>query len=65
MRIRQTFYGWLENGVYRLSRSPPDSPIRPVFAESEERSELDDFAAKRRGAILWWPPLPGVIRKRA
>ena len=62
MRIIQTFYGWLEAGVYRISRRPHDAPIRPVFAESMDRIELEQFAFKRRGRILWWPPLP---RERA
>jgi len=65
MRIIQQFYGWLDNGVYCISRRPHDAPTRPVFAESERRLELEEFAAKKRGRILWWPPLPNEARKRA
>lgn len=65
MRIIQQFYGWLDDGVYRISRKPHDAPTRPVFAESVNKIELEEFASKRRGCILWWPPLPNEVRKRA
>lgn len=57
MRVLQLFYGWQDGGEYKLSRASPDAPIRPVFASSQDRRELENYARKKRGKVMWWPPL--------
>jgi hypothetical protein len=59
--IRRHYYGWFENGEFRLSHYPADSPTRP----SVKIKTVEDVLAllTRRGvSIDWWPPLPDDIR---
>ena len=58
MRKRQLFYGWHDERmeVFRLSREPPDAPVRPSIA-FDTKSEVDQFAERKRADVMWFPPL--------
>jgi hypothetical protein len=52
------FYGWHDKqaAVFRLSRLPPDCPIRSSVA-FETALAAEQAAVTKRSRILWWPPL--------
>lgn len=60
MRIRQRYYGWLKDGAFFLSLSPADAPVRPSL-RLETMEEVLAFLKRRRGEVLWWPPLPDQV----
>ena len=53
------FYAWYDPkaNAYRLSRMPPDAPVRPSVT-FEKRSELLTMAHRKRAEVMWSPPLP-------
>jgi hypothetical protein len=59
MRKRPLLYGWFDSRerLFRLSRLPPDAPIRPSIALTT-LEEAKEVAARKKTEILWWPPLP-------
>ena len=59
MRQRRLFYGWYDprENEYRMSRMPPDSPVRPSIAFTK-KSEMMELAKNRRAEIFWYPDLP-------
>lgn len=58
MRDRVLYYGWFDRRthVYRVSRLPPDAPVRPSMA-FDSRAEVMAMISKKRADIMWWPPL--------
>ena len=58
MRRRTQYYGWFDRArrTFRVSRLPPDSPVRPS-AEFYNKQEIDEFMERKRGDVLWSPPL--------
>jgi hypothetical protein len=59
--IKRTFYGWFDHRgqVFRLSLVPPDGPVRPSLA-LETKEDVDEYARRKRGRVLWYPPLGSV-----
>lgn len=56
--IRPQFYGWHDpRKGYLVSRQPPDAPVRPSTA-FDTASEVMAMIERKRGKIMWWPPLP-------
>ncbi len=57
-KSRTLFYGWFEprTQTFRISRLPPDAPVRPSvgFGTAEEVIELVD---RKHADIMWLPPL--------
>lgn len=60
-RRQRLFYGWQANGEYRVSREPPDAPVRPSIA-FETSAEAEEFAKQKRGELMWWPVLESKRR---
>lgn len=61
--IRRHYYGWFENGAFRLSRFPADAPVRPsVVIDSAD--DVRALLCRRGVSIDWWPPLPERVRAR-
>ena len=58
MRVRSQYYGWFDpkTRVFRLSKYPPDAPVRPSLAFSK-RADLIAVVDRKRGNLMWWPPL--------
>lgn len=58
IRKRQLVYGWFDKRVsmFRVSREPPDAPIRPSFAYPT-KAEIDQIVTRKRWDIMWSPPL--------
>ena len=56
---RPLFYGWFDQNkkVYRLSKMPPDAPIRPSRSFETLRETLS-LIEHRRWQVMWIPPLP-------
>jgi len=56
---KRTFYGWFDQKKreYRLSSYPADAPVRPSLS-FDERASLEEYVLKKRGNVMWWPPLP-------
>jgi hypothetical protein len=54
----KVFYGWFDarHGVFRVSRLPPDAPVRPSV-EFADRAQVMNAMARKRAEILWIPPL--------
>ena len=59
MIARRQYYGWYDSvkKEYRVSKMPPDSPIRPSVAYFSKES-VRDAMAQKRADVYWWPPLP-------
>ena len=58
MRVKPLFYGWYDaaRGVFRVSRYPPDAPVRPSAAFASA-SDVIEMIERRRARLMWWPPL--------
>jgi hypothetical protein len=58
MRSPRLYYGWYDqpHQVYRLSLYPPDAPVRPSL-RFPKRADLMDVVKRKRGEVMWWPPL--------
>jgi hypothetical protein len=57
VKRKQTFYGWFDGEVYRVSRLPADAPVRPSTS-FESLEEVNALIERKRAQIVWWPPLP-------
>jgi hypothetical protein len=57
--IKRLYYGWLDpkTGSFRVSRYPPDAPVRPS-AEFSTKADVMSAMQRKRAEIYWWPPLP-------
>ena len=55
--IRRIFYAWHDpkKREFRLSLFPADAPVRPSLAFAE-KDDLLEYAKKKRGQLMWWPP---------
>lgn len=62
MRTKRQFYGWFDprDGTFRVSLYPPDAPVRPS-GRFETLAEVTALIERKRGNILWWPPLPTTL----
>jgi hypothetical protein len=58
VRIRKVYYGWFDarSNQFRISRLPPDAPVRPSVAY-DSRSEVVAVIERKRAELLWIPPL--------
>jgi hypothetical protein len=58
MRPRVQYYGWFDRRsmTFRVSRLPPDAPVRPSI-EFASRADAVEVMERRRGTIMWSPPL--------
>ena len=58
-RHRLQLYGWYipKTRQFRVSRLPPDAPVRPSIL-MDNLSEVTALVERKRATILWWPPLP-------
>lgn len=56
--IRRTFYGWFDfrHRNFRISKVPPDAPVRPSIG-FPSKADAVEFAARKRGQVVWLPPL--------
>ena len=54
--IHRRYYGWFDGTKYRLSRLPPDAPIRPSVS-FDTRKEMDAWLERKRGILVWGQPL--------
>lgn len=56
--MRGPFYGWYDQNrqEWRLSKRPPDDPVRPSTS-FETRPELMAYAKRMRREVLWFPRL--------
>jgi hypothetical protein len=57
--IKRQFFAWFDpdKREYRVSLVAPDSPVRPSII-FEERADLEEYVERKRGRLMWWPPLP-------
>jgi hypothetical protein len=57
--IKRQFFAWFdpEKREYRLSLYPADAPVRPSL-QFESREDLEAIVERKRGRLMWWPPLP-------
>lgn len=62
MRARPLYYAWYDpkGPVYRLSRLPPDAPVRPSIP-FQRKSELMEMLDKRKARVMWLPELPSNL----
>ncbi len=60
--IRRELFGWFDPKIqaYRLSKIPPDCPIRPCLT-FETKEETREFIQRKRAIVHWWPPLPNRV----
>lgn len=58
MKKRRLYYGWFSQKdlMFRVSRMPPDSPVRPSVS-FQSRVDALEMAQKQRAEIMWLPPL--------
>lgn len=56
--IRQRLFGWFDQktGTFRISRYPPDAPVRPS-AEFATKAQVTEAMRRKRADVYWWPPL--------
>ena len=59
--IRRIYYGWYDarTSQWRLSRLPPDAPVRPSIAFTT-KADLMAWTARKRVVVHWYPPLSRV-----
>jgi hypothetical protein len=57
--IKRQFFAWFEpkRREYFLSLLPSDAPVRPSI-RFEDRADLEEYVERKRGRLMWWPPLP-------
>lgn len=58
MKKRRLYYGWFEtkDQTFRVSKMPPDSPIRPSLP-FQSRMDAEELAKRARSELLWIPAL--------
>jgi hypothetical protein len=49
-------YAFEADGAFRVTREPPDAPVRPSV-EFATSAEVEAHARSRRAKLIWWPRL--------
>jgi hypothetical protein len=60
LKIRRQYFGWYSQGAFYLSHYPADAPVRPSL-KLDTVDEVKALLERKRGSVLWSPPLPGDV----
>jgi hypothetical protein len=64
---KRLYYAWFEARMideeWRLSREPPDAPVRPSYGFAS-MADLTAWAQRKRIEVGWYPPLTPEQQRR-